>query len=139
MMSPEMKAQGNLFSNINDFNLFLSKYDGSWEFVECPSEFLSDAIISSQLYLKTGSSQYWSAVQPTNTRFGVNFISVNGVEIPRHDGVGDNFYFNMGPRTNGEFPLRILARNTEGEEATLNIFSPGDIVGESYLYFNSLL
>ena len=66
-------------------------------------------------------------------------MSVNGNEVPIHNGVGDNFYFNIGPRTDAEFPLTILARNTEGEEATLVISSPGDIVGESYLNFDSLL
>ncbi|CBY18773.1 unnamed protein product [Oikopleura dioica] len=116
-----------------------SKYDGSWEFVECPSEFLSDSVAVSQLYLKTGSGQYWSAAQPTNTRFGINFMSVNGIEIPLHNSVGDNFYFNIGPRTDAEFPLTLLARNTEGEVATLVISSPGDIVAESYLNFDSLL
>lgn len=119
--------------------IHFSKYDGSWEFVECPSEFLSDSVAVSQLYLKTGSGQYWSAAQPTNTRFGVNFMSVNGIEIPLHNSVGDNFYFNIGPRTDAEFPLTLLARNTEGEVATLVISSPGDIVAESYLNFDSLL
>ena len=66
-------------------------------------------------------------------------MSVNGIEVPVHSDVGDNFYFNIGPRTNGEFPLTLLARNTEGEEATLVISNPGDIVGENYLSFDALL
>ena len=66
-------------------------------------------------------------------------MTVNGVEIPIHNNVGDNFYFNIGPRTDAEFPLTLLARNTEGDEATLVISSAGDIIAESYLNFDSLL
>ena len=126
-------------SKTDDFNFFLSKYDGSWEFVECPSEFLLDGVSVSQLYMKAGSSQWWSAVQPTNTRFGISFMSVNGVEVPIHTGVGDNFYFDIGMRTNAEFPLTILARNTEGDEATLVISSAGEIFGDNLLDFDALL
>ncbi|CAG5105612.1 Oidioi.mRNA.OKI2018_I69.chr1.g2287.t1.cds [Oikopleura dioica] len=103
-----------------------SLYDGSWEFVECPSEFLSSPV--SQLYIKEGSSQWWNAFQPTNTRFGVNFMSINGRELSLSNGVGDNFYFDG-------------ARNTEGDEATLVISTASDIdnnVG-SFLDFDALL
>ena len=132
-----MKPRGNsaIFFMHFDFRIF-SIYDGSWEFVECPSEFLHSSV--SQLYIKAGSSIWWNAFQPTNTRFGIDFVSINGMELSLSNGVGDNYYFDGGALS-GEFPLTILARNTEGDEATLVIETADKIVGDSYLDFDALL
>lgn len=64
-------------------------------------------------------------------------MSVNGAEIPLHADVGDNFYFNPGTLT--AFPVTVVARNTEGDEASLVISSAGDIFGDNYLDFDALL
>jgi len=40
-----------------------SKYDGTWEFVDCPSSFKSGAM---KLRMKGGTSKYWYAFQPEN-------------------------------------------------------------------------
>ena len=37
-----------------------SEFDGTWEFVDCPDEFLTD---KTRIRIKYGSSEWWQAIQ----------------------------------------------------------------------------
>ena len=45
-----------------------SRYEGSWEFVECPQNFLAG---DTKLYIKGGSSMWWFAIQPVNFKHAI--------------------------------------------------------------------
>ncbi|KAF4035286.1 hypothetical protein GN244_ATG12692 [Phytophthora infestans] len=51
-----------------------TKLSIEWKFVDCP---ISNNV---QYCLKTGSSEFWVAVQPTNCASGVKSLSINGQE-----------------------------------------------------------
>ena len=50
-----------------------SRFDASWEFVECPPAFRPNS--KTQLRWKEGSSQWWLGLQPTNMRHGITSIT----------------------------------------------------------------
>ena len=80
-----------------------SKYDGTWEFIECPSDFKTGPM---KLRMKGGSSKYWHAFQPENHKNKVTSMSINGVEMIFGD--IDGFWW----KGNGimEFPCASTAR-----------------------------
>ena len=122
-----------------------SRFDGSWEFVECPPAFRPNS--KTQLRWKTGSSQWWLGLQPTNSRFGITSItatSANGssFDLPLGKGsVGFSFWFLAADPffATNTYPMTITATNTEGDSASGTISSASEIVANTYLNLDALL
>ena len=122
-----------------------SRFDGSWEFVECPSAFRPNS--KTQLRWKPGSSQWWLGLQPTNSRFGITSITAtrsNGVSFDLPLGgndVGYSFWFLAANAffATDKYPMTVTVTNTEGDSASGTISSPSEIVANTYLDLDALL
>ena len=145
-MNPEITAGLVIFSSqrsslrwleIIFFSIFISifiikncRYDGTWEFVECPTNFATG---TPNLRIKEGSSKWWYAFQPTNFREGIASVSVNisGNEILMDDsgtnGI-DGFWFQKHVPL--EFPVTVTVTNLSGATATVTL-QEGDISNDN--------
>jgi len=103
-----------------------SKYDGTWEFIECPSNFKSGPM---KLRMKGGSSKYWHAFQPENHKNKVTSMSINGVEMIFGD--IDGFWW----KANGimEFPAKVTMNNEDGECASITLNGEEEVFGDNEL------
>ena len=84
-----------------------SKYDSTWEFVECPNTFVSGQM---ELRKKNGSSISWYAFMPENHKQKVGSVTI---EFPDGDvktlvRLGMTFWFESGG-TGGEWTIRFPA------------------------------
>ena len=59
----------------------VSRYDGTWEWVECDSDFVTG---KTKLRLKHGSNRWWYAFQPVGHRFKITKIQITNKK-GRHD------------------------------------------------------
>ena len=146
---PECHA-GDVDSNLLVWNSVTgsespSRYDASWEFVECPSGFRPNT--KTQLRWKTGSSQWWLGLQPTNARFGITSIVAtrsDGDEFSLplgKDSVGFSFWFLAANQffNTDKYPMTITVTNTEGSTASATVSSTSEIVPNTYLDLDALL
>jgi len=146
---PECSA-GDVDSNLLVWNSVTgneppSRFDASWEFVECPSAFRPKP--KTQLRWKEGSSQWWLGLQPTNMRFGINSIIAtrsDGTEFSLPVGgnaVGFSFWFLAANQffATDKYPITITVTNREGITASARVFSTSEIVANTYLDLDALL
>lgn len=101
-----------------------SKYDGTWEFVECPSSFVSGPL---QLRFKGGSSQWWYALQPVNHRNKITGmeITMNGQTKDLTFGDIDGFWWKGTDELS--FPVTITVKGSEGKSASVTLNSAEDV------------
>ncbi|OQR89184.1 hypothetical protein ACHHYP_06432, partial [Achlya hypogyna] len=91
------------------------KYSVSWQFVDCP---VAGGV---KVCTKTGSNQWWLAVQPTNTVDGVESMTINGKVASLGNGV-NNYYFRADPTP--DTPLertRITMTSYKGETISTTV------------------
>jgi len=103
-----------------------SKYDGTWEFIECPSNFKSGPM---KLRMKGGSSKYWHAFQPENHKNKVTSMSINGVEMIFGD--IDGFWWKGAGIM--EFPAKVTMNNENGECASITLNGEDEVFGDNEL------
>jgi len=102
-----------------------SKYDGTWEFIECPSNFKSGPM---KLRMKGGSSKYWHAFQPENHKNKVTSMSINGVEMKFGD--IDGFWWKGEGM---DFPAKVTVNNENGECASITLNGEDEVFGDNEL------
>jgi len=97
-----------------------SRYDGTWEFVECPSSFVKG---NTKLRFKEGSTKYWFALQPYNHRLKITAVKVNGKNLAL--GAIDGFWWQgKGGLT---FPATITIKNSKGQSSSVTIKSEQEV------------
>ena len=99
-----------------------SRYEGTWEFVECPSNFVTG---NAGVRVKPGSSKWWHALQPVNFRHKITKMELNGEEVPF--GVIDGFWWVKESETS--FPATLVITNSAGDSASITL-NESDIVGD---------
>jgi len=107
-----------------------SKYDGTWEFIECPSNFKDGPM---KLRMKGGSSKWWYAFQPENHKNKVTSMDItfNGVTTELSFGEIDGFWWKGD--TIIEFPATVDAKNEAGICATVTLNSEDEVFGDNEL------
>ena len=99
-----------------------SRFDGSYEFIPCPSDFLNGD--KTKVRWKGGSSVWWALIQPFNSihqitkvEFGSDFTSLEETKEPHTTGA-NSFYFGLH-KTAGLFPdpVAICVTNSIGTRA----------------------
>ena len=105
-----------------------SKYDGTWEFVECPSAFLTGPL---KLRFKDGSSQWWYALQPVNHRTKITgmTVSFNGKTEDLIFGEIEGYWWKGVSQLS--FPVTITMTNEEGNTASVTLESDAEISGNN--------
>ena len=122
----------------------VSSYDGTWEWVECDSDFVTG---NTKLRVKHGSGTHWYAFQPVGHRFKITRIQIitnNGRNDLALPGAIDGFWFigEVGPNPqmvlvqNEEVTLTVW--NSEGQTANVKI-TPADLQGENELVLDGEL
>jgi len=110
-----------------------SKYDGTWEFIECPSNFKQGPM---KLRFKGGTSIWWYALQPENHKNKVTGMDItfNGVTTELIFGDIDGFWWKGVDGMVMEFPALVEAKNEAGEVcATITLNSEDEVVGDTEL------
>ena len=106
-------------------NEAFSLYPGSYEFIECPTEFASG---NSFIRFKDGSNQWWTAVQPVNFKNKIKKIQYrkNGKMINAKMGNAagiDSFYYLLD---NADWPAQICVTNDDNVEACATVQMPSN-------------
>ena len=111
-------------------NAGFSKFDGTWEFIECPSNFKTEPMM---LRMKGGSSKWWYAFQPENHKNKVTSMDItfNGVTTEMAFGPIDGFWWQGD--TILEFPVTVDAKNEDGVCATITLNSEDEVFGDNEL------
>ena len=107
-----------------------SKYDGTWEFVECPSTFKSGTM---KLRMKGGSSIYWYAFQPENHKNKITSmdISFDGQTTEMVFGDIDGFWWKGTDIMT--FPATVTMHNDQGESASITLTGADQVFGDNEL------
>ena len=106
-----------------------SKYDGTWEFIECPSNFKTGLM---KLRMKGGSSKYWYAFQPENHKNKITGmeISFGGQTKELNFGDIDGFWWKGEGM---DFPATVTMTNDKGETASVTLNGEDDVFGDNEL------
>ena len=109
-------------------NADFSKFDGTWEFIECPSNFKTGPMM---LRMKGGSSKWWYAFQPENHKNKVTSMDItfNGATTEMAFGPIDGFWWQGD--TILEFPVIVEAKNEDGVCATVTLNSEDEVFGDN--------
>ena len=113
-----------------------SKYDGTWEFVECPETYVTGPL---KLRFKEGSSKWWYALQPVNHRTKITNmeISFGGESKELVFGNFEGFWWNGTEEIS--FPATITITNSEGNTASVTMNGEEDISTENELVLSGEL
>ena len=115
-----------------------SRYDGSWEYIDCPSEFASG---NTKMRFKGGSSKWWMAVQAFDFTGRVTSIQIkhanNGnqfKEMNKGIDVGiDGFWFHDEPKT-APVTIKFKIEKLNGQQTTYEkTFQENEII-ENLIY-----
>ena len=108
-----------------------SRYDGAWEFVECPLSFVQDV---ARLRIKAGSSRWWYAVQPYNFRHKIEKVELKDdagrwIQLELYVGNMEGFFF-MDPNKKilsiaHGFDVRVT--NSEGSVGSIHLNDESDL------------
>jgi len=107
-----------------------SKYDGTWEFIECPSNFKTGPMT---LRMKGGTSKYWYAFQPENHKNKITSmeISFGGQTKEMVFGEIDGFWWKGTEIM--EFPATVTMHNDQGESASVTLTGEDEVFGDNEL------
>jgi len=101
-----------------------SMYTGSYEYVKCPSGFISG---TTKLRFKDGSSQWWFGAQPQDFQHQITKMTVNGNAVSL--GEIDGYWFVQDSEPT--FPATICFENEQGDSGCATLTSgqiqPGTI------------
>ena len=102
-------------------------YAGTWEFIECPANFVKGPM---KLRMKGGTTKWWYAFQPENHKNKVTGMDItfNGVTQEMLFGGGtDGFWWKGVDGSVIEFPATVEIKNEAGVCATLTLNNENEV------------
>jgi len=110
-------------------------FQGTWEFVECPNEFVNATEDGSPMIrFKEGSSKHWFGIQPINFHYSITSVKVNGQELTGRTGFQDFWFIGQ----NASLPAHVEVQSWGGHTASGTVKDIGDGAG-AYAFLNGYL
>ena len=129
MLSLAICALLHKYNQSDIFRTFLFSFQGTWEFVECPKEFVNG---STTIRFKEGSTKDWFGIQPVNFHYSITSVKVNGQELTGRTGFQDFWFIGQ----NASLPAHVEVQSWGGHTASGTI---NNIYAGAYVDLNGYL